>query len=221
MKNGAWDPQRFFATGVAEIQVALQYVESKHPLRARRRALDFGCGVGRLSQALAEHFDEVKGVDISPSMLEHARGYNRFGDRCQYVLNERSDLSVFPDQSFDLIYSMITLQHMPPRYSLRYIREFVRVLAPEGVLLFQLPGTMRREGSTALGRFVSVFYSRFLWDVLHPRTPLIKMYGVKRERVLEVIGGAGGEALDVQPDEAAGPQWEGFRYLVARRPIEP
>ena len=40
---------------------------------ARRSALDFGCGIGRLSQALAEHFDQVYGVDISPKMIELAR----------------------------------------------------------------------------------------------------------------------------------------------------
>ena len=57
------------------------------------QALDFGCGVGRLTQALAEHFERVAGVDIAASMIARARQENRHGDRVRYVVNERSDLA--------------------------------------------------------------------------------------------------------------------------------
>ena len=45
--------------------------------RARALALDFGCGAGRLSRALAAHFEHVVGVDVSASMIETARALNR------------------------------------------------------------------------------------------------------------------------------------------------
>ncbi|MCC6861887.1 MAG: methyltransferase domain-containing protein [Bryobacterales bacterium] len=138
-ENRQWDPGDFFQTGVQEISEALGHVRS-HGLDLRRRtALDFGCGVGRLTQALCHHFDRVWGVDIAPSMIAKAKAFNRFGERCIYAVNARDDLSGFENGSFDFVYSNITLQHMQPRFSLAYIREFLRVLSPGGVALFQLP----------------------------------------------------------------------------------
>ncbi len=135
----AWDPAAFFQTGVDEVAMVLaRAVEVAGPVTAGR-ALDFGCGIGRLSQALAKHFSEVHGVDIAPSMLEQARQHNQAGARCQFHLNETDSLSSFPDRHFDFIYSSITLQHMEPRFSRRFVQEFVRVVRPGGIVVFQVP----------------------------------------------------------------------------------
>jgi hypothetical protein len=72
-------------------------------------------------------------------MIELAHKFNLYGERCQYYLNSREDLRLFDNDSFDFIMSMRVLQHMQPEYSERYVREFIRVLAPGGVLVFQLP----------------------------------------------------------------------------------
>jgi SAM-dependent methyltransferase len=80
-------------------------------------------------------------------MIAEANKYNRQGDRCRYVLNDRSNLAVFPDNSFDFIYSSIVLQHMRPEYSKAYMREMVRVLSPGGVVVFQLPAKLRTNVS--------------------------------------------------------------------------
>ena len=40
---------------------------------AKPRYLDFACGTGRITQVVAPHAGETVGVDISPTMLEHAR----------------------------------------------------------------------------------------------------------------------------------------------------
>lgn len=80
-KNGRWDLAEFFQTGVEEIQTNLRHAMTLHPV-PRRRALDFGCGVGRLTQALGEVFEQADGVDIAPSMVALANQYNRHGDRC-------------------------------------------------------------------------------------------------------------------------------------------
>jgi ubiquinone/menaquinone biosynthesis C-methylase UbiE len=160
-KGSRWDTREFFETGVWEIGRSLEQVTALHPSLRKLRALDFGCGVGRLTQPLAQHFEQAYGVDISPSMIQQANDYNQRGARCQYVLNERSDLHVFPDQHFDFIYSNITLQHMPPRYSRRYIAEFMRVLAPGGALLFQLPSEARDPGSK-IGRAII----RLTWECM-------------------------------------------------------
>jgi len=88
------------------------------------QALDFGCGVGRLTQALAEHFERVAGVDIAASMIARARQENRHGDRVRYVVNERSDLAGLGSERFDLILSLLVLQHMEPAYALGYVAEW-------------------------------------------------------------------------------------------------
>ena len=92
----AWDVEKFFHSGVLEIDAMIRYTESIHPL-VKKNALDFGCGVGRLTQALAMHFDRVCGVDISPAMIEHARTYQKSAGRSEYLLNETGDLRQFPD----------------------------------------------------------------------------------------------------------------------------
>ncbi|WP_420485333.1 class I SAM-dependent methyltransferase [Iningainema tapete] len=112
---------------------------------SRKTALDFGCGVGRLSQAMVQYFETVHGVDISPSMLKLADKYNQHGSKCKYHLNDQDNLKLFPDNYFDFIYSKITLQHMEPQYSRRYIREFLRILAPQGLLIFQIPSQSTLE----------------------------------------------------------------------------
>lgn len=73
-KGNRWKIAEFFETGVKEINSLMEYVDSLDITIAQEnsRALDFGCGVGRLTQALANYFDQVYGVDIAPSMIELA-----------------------------------------------------------------------------------------------------------------------------------------------------
>lgn len=138
-RGGRWNHDEFFETGRRDIDKLMHYVESLGLEFKRRKALDFGCGVGRLTQGLCHYFDECWGVDIAPSMIKLATRYNRHAGRCHYAVNAVDDLSAFPDNTFDLICTVIVLQHMRPEYSKRYIEEFMRVLSPGGVLIFQIP----------------------------------------------------------------------------------
>lgn len=138
-RGNRWDLDEFFRTGVDDIDAMLGWLQKLHVPVEPGRVLDFGCGVGRLTQALARTFAECDGVDIAPSMIERARELNQFGDRVRYHVNDRNDLTLFEDGSFDLVYSIIVLQHIEPVYSMAYVREFARILAPGGVVVFQLP----------------------------------------------------------------------------------
>ena len=211
-KDVPWDAVRFFESGVVEVAAVLRRAEEIRPLVRRGRALDFGCGVGRLTQALASHFDHVCGVDISPAMIERAREYNRAGSRCEYVVNESADLSRFPDGHFDLIYSSITLQHMPTRYAKRYIAEFMRVLDRNGLLLFQLPS--RRRGRWGWLRSAALSIAD---PLLHPFAPRVVMRGIPKQDVVELLVQNGGEVLDIAADQSAGPEWESYRYACGLR----
>ena len=219
--GGRWEAEEFFATGREQVEKALAHVSSLGVALPRRRALDFGCGVGRLTQALAEHFDEVYGVDIAPSMIELARQYNRHGDRCKYLLNPQRDLRPFADGVFDFVYTSLVLQHMEPCYAKAYLKEFLRILAPGGLVLFQLPSARVAPG---LGR-----RAKDLVRALVPRPvlywyhglrgtfdrPAMEMYGIPRRRVERFLKAQGARLVDVVPSDAA-PGWHSFRYCVTR-----
>jgi SAM-dependent methyltransferase len=179
---GKWKPAEFFACGEEEIDRILRHVESlPFPLR-RGRALDFGCGVGRLTQALNRHFRQCDGVDIAPSMIKLARKYDRpwrrfryemarlgtsragrrqgwadcwpgfarlaKGQKIRFILNDSNNLALLADDSYDFIYSSLVLQHIRPEYSQNYIKEFLRVLAPGGLAVFQIPSQPMKECET-------------------------------------------------------------------------
>ena len=134
-----WRLDEFFADGEREIDAALEQGSRLGLPRERRAALDFGCGIGRLTQALGARFVRAVGVDVAPSMIEAARRQNAHGEPCEYVLNEEPSLARFSDRSFDLVYSNLTLQHMEHALSEAYVAELARVLAEGGLLVFQLP----------------------------------------------------------------------------------
>jgi SAM-dependent methyltransferase len=137
--HGRWDREEFFATGRTEIRQLMAEVEQRGIDPRRDRCLDFGCGVGRLTQALAEYFERCDGIDISDTMVRQAREFNRFSTRCVYHVNDAPNLELFPDKSFDFIYSYIVLQHIEPDISENYVREFIRLLSDGGIAIFQVP----------------------------------------------------------------------------------
>ncbi len=218
-ETGPTDAGELFASGMWEIKEAMERAGELGLPARRRAALDFGCGAGRLTQALAEYFDVVTGVDVSPAMLELARRHNRHGGRCRYVLVETADLRQFPNASFDFIYSNITLQHVPPRLTRSYLAEFLRLLAPDGLLMFHLPSHRRRP---AVARWLpGNLYprlARLAWAAAHPGRPVVPMYGVRPKTVKAWIEGSGGRVLAAEPRDSAGPEWVSFRYSVAKTP---
>ncbi len=56
-----WEINQFFETGRREISLLLYRLDELGLTPPRSRACDFGCGLGRLSQALGSYFEEVVG----------------------------------------------------------------------------------------------------------------------------------------------------------------
>ena len=220
MRGNRWDEERFFASGREEIAALLGDLEQRGIRVNRGAALDFGCGVGRLTQALGDHFGEASGVDIAPSMVAKAEGYNRHGERCRYFVNGRDDLRLFPAESFDLVCSFIVLQHIAPRFAERYIREFVRVLRPGGVLVFQIPD---RPAPTLKGWFLHLLSRRPFLPLLNlyrrvrdGSRGVAEMHAIPKARVLAILEECGAEVLACETNGRAGRTWISHMYIVSR-----
>ena len=145
-----WTLHEFMKTGEREIALLFHRLLELQLKLPARRALDFGCGVGRLTQALARRQERVLGADISPVMIDLARRLNRYPDRVEYLCTAEAGLETLPPGSFDCIYSNIVLQHVAPNVSVQYLAEFFRLLAPGGLLVFQLPSHRDSPGDAEI-----------------------------------------------------------------------
>ena len=136
-------PAEFFASGEREVAGLMDQVSRLGIAPARDVALDYGCGVGRLSRALAARFGEVLAIDHSESMLAEARRANAGFGNIRFMRNDGRTLPEIGTESVEFIYSTITLQHVPPDIQRSVIREFARVAmtpTPAGASAFRRSG---------------------------------------------------------------------------------
>lgn len=216
-----WQIDEFFATGRHETDAALARVSGRCPALRHGHALDFGCGVGRLTQGLATHFTHVTAVDISASMLDLARRHNRHGDRVTFVHNARPDLACFDDGAFDFILSLITLQHVEPRFARRYLAEFVRVLAPGGAALFQIPESTAGPAPRRRFSLWPPTLAKRLLRVLNRSAaarPVMEMHTLSRTAITAIVETAGGLILERCRHDAAGVDFESYQYIIGKPP---
>lgn len=207
--------EEFFASGQREIDDLMKYVTSLGINLERKKALDFGCGLGRCSQALAGYFDEVYGVDIASSMIELANKYNRDSNKCRYLVNQTNDLQIFENNSVDFVWSYGVLHLVEPHYFRDYIKEFLRVLVPGGLAVFHQSAEPAETWKGAIFRVTPTtllnFYRRAKYG--------FEVHGMRREQVLELLDQTGGTVLDVHEDRRTpGPNWRGFQYCVLKNP---
>lgn len=217
LRGNRWDPEEFFATGRQEIADSLAYVQSLGVPLSKGAALDFGCGVGRLSQALCEEFEEVTGVDISSSMIEAAQKFNQHGDRCKYLCNTRADLSLLPDGYFDFVYTDKVLQHMHPDFSNAYIIDFFRILKPGGMALFQIPSGRKIEKGSLREKWYNLQKGplRRFWKRVRGKQP-VEMHHIHHSQVEELIAQAGGQLIEATKRGSVRRHRESYFYCAIR-----
>jgi len=105
------------------------------------KALEIGCGPARLMVPLSGEFSEIHGTDVSDEMIRLAVERLRGIPHAHAHHTVKSDLSIFPDESFDFVYSYAVFQHIPSReVVLQYLTEARRVLKPGGILRCQING---------------------------------------------------------------------------------
>ena len=217
-RDHGWTLDEFFDTAEGEVSAVLRTARELGRPRSPKRALDFGCGVGRVTRALAIRFDECWGIDISEVMIEEAKRLNSDLRNCHFATNVEPTLRSFPSGSFDLVYSMIVLQHQPSaQVALRYVDEFLRVASPDGLIVFQLPSSIPvanrlqpRRRAYSLLRSLRVSPNFLIGRLrLHP----IRVIAISEEVVERRVDDGGGRILLARQDDSI-PPLRSMRYFV-------
>lgn len=123
----------FFDSGDRYVAHVMQTIEEHFGEFRALRALDFGCGVGRLTLPLAARCRSVVGVDVSEPMLaEAAQNAARVGATNASFVRGDDELSQV-EGSFDLLVSLIVFQHITPPRGERILKQLLAHLREGGV----------------------------------------------------------------------------------------
>ncbi len=136
------DEAGFFATAT-EVINGLEWELRRVPLAQRGdwRALEIGCGPGRLMRPMSRHFVEIHGVDVSDEMIALAQEKLRDIPHAHAHATDGATLPQFADNFFNFVYSYAVFQHIPSREVVyEYLREIRRVLKPGGLARLQFNG---------------------------------------------------------------------------------
>ncbi len=223
-EGNRWRAEEFFQTGRDEVTAAMAHLATYAPDAPRDTALDFGCGVGRLTQALGSYYAHTTGVDVARGMIDLARRHAGSLPSVTFTHNPHDDLRQFADASFDLVFSLITLQHIPAELGLNYVREFVRIARPGAVLYFQIP-TVARQGPAEIKRWSlyppTMFKRIKRWTLrwFRLKTGLgdeMHMHPVPEPTVRAMLTAAGAQLVTTL-EHPMGPDCESLIYIARRR----
>jgi ubiquinone/menaquinone biosynthesis C-methylase UbiE len=216
-RYGKWDLDEFFRTGEEDVAGVLETAAKLDHPAGREAALDFGCGIGRLTRALAKHFQQCVGVDISATMIQQASKLNQAFPNCRFIVNNEDHLQAFADHSFDMIYTKWVLQHLPNKSHIRnYVAEFVRMLKINGLLVFQVRTGLSFKARLQVGRRlynvlrVGGFTESFLYRRLHINP--IRMTSISEGEMTEFLCTMNARILEVQRYHV--PSGSGATYFV-------
>lgn len=131
------DEAAFWEGGSVATQALLAAVDAR-PVGPQDVVLDIGCGLGRLTRALADQAGRVIGLDVSSEMIERARRLNAHLDNVQFIHGDGESLSGIAEESIDICVSHVVFRHIPdPAIILGYVTDSARVLRPGGFAVYE------------------------------------------------------------------------------------
>ncbi|MBU2739705.1 class I SAM-dependent methyltransferase [Acidithiobacillus concretivorus] len=182
-------------------------------------ALDFGCGVGRLTLPLSRHFTQVVGLDVAPAMLSEAQRYaNLLGAQNVRWLLADDALSAIDQMHFDFMLSFIVFQHIPEARGQRILKKLLQRLAPGGIGVFHFKYAQVNPGN----RFYTFLShqlpgGRFLVNFLRGkplREPHMQMNAYNLNSLMQTIQSEGIHEIHVRLGDHGG-HW-GVEMYVRR-----
>lgn len=194
----------FNRSGFEHLELSLNSLRRAGLMRYRfDRAMDFGCGVGRLSIPLSRIAGHVTAIDVSPGHLKLARqrAASVEAPNIDFVqLTDLRALETFSD--YDFILSLIVLQHNPPPVMAYAFKRLLRALAPGGVAIIQMP------------TLVSDYFS--VTEYLANPTRDMEMHALPQRAILEMIEEEGCRPVEVAEDGFIGGLGLSHQFTILR-----
>jgi SAM-dependent methyltransferase len=191
---------------------------------AQRRALDHGCGLGRVTRAFAHRFDEVVGVDVSPEMVRRAEELHPPAEFPNLTFQATDGLHLpLEADSVDFVFSYEVFQHLPSHEVMRQnLAEVARVLRGDGLALIHVhrppwPGAywLARAKRAVPDPIWAWAKSGLGRDPLTSDATFRGTAPLRREEIARLWGSAGLEIVELRDDPTHEPR---CRVLVAARP---
>jgi SAM-dependent methyltransferase len=191
----------FMRSGSGHLDEVLSFIEGYFGPVARNRALDFGCGVGRVLLPMTQKFAHSTGIDISDSMRAEAQRNADGAGLGNIVLARRLEDAEF---NFDFIHSVMVFQHIPVARGEEIISGLLKRLAPGGVAALHInlrthQSWWRRLGSVLRKRISPLNVLANLVNRRPWNEPMMQMNEYMLDRIYELIAGMGFTCILLQP----------------------
>lgn len=162
--------------------------------------LDVGCGIGGSSRILARDYGfSTTGITISPQQVKRARELTPEGLTAKFQVDDALNLS-FPDNSFDVVWSIEAGPHMPDKA--KYGAEMLRVLKPGGILVVA-DWNQRDDRRKPLNAWEKPVMRQLLDQWSHPSFSSIEGFSEQ----LEATGLVEGEVITADWTRETLPSW--------------
>jgi SAM-dependent methyltransferase len=186
------DIKTFYELGVVEFQFVINVLRRLDiTLADYSTCLEYGCGLGRVTQAMSRHFSHTYGYDISNEHIELARNQlskNETNNISFKVISELKELDSLP--KVDFFYSQLVLQHNPPSLILYILEKLFKSLNKNGIGYFQVP--------TYLSNYS--FHHEF-----HKNTnETFELHAIDQHKIFEIIETNGIKLIDIFEDNQIG-----------------
>jgi SAM-dependent methyltransferase len=212
----------FFEGGRRHLAEILETIRSRLcPEFAPGRAVDFGCGTGRVLIPMAGVCAEATGLDVSDAMLAECRANCRRAGLGNVVLGKSDDRLSALSGRYDFIHSFIVFQHIRRPRGERIAIRLLGHLADGGVAVLHFAcgwdaGVMQRAAYFARHRIPLAHAAMNWWRGRPVDEPRMEMNLYDENRLRRLAGEAGIETLHAEPVRHGAHR--GVVLYLARRP---
>jgi len=171
------------------------------PLPKGTTVLDVGCGIGGSSRILGKDYGfDVTGVTISPQQVKRATELTPPElSNVKFAVDDAMALS-FPDNSFDVVWSIEAGPHMPDKAI--FAKELLRVLKPGGILVVA-DWNQRDDRTSPLNFWERPVMKQLLDQWSHPAFSSIEGFS----ELLEATGMTDGKVITTDWTKETLPSW--------------
>jgi ubiquinone/menaquinone biosynthesis C-methylase UbiE len=142
------------------------------------RSLEIGCGFGRLSPYIAEHFEQHTAVDINTWAVSEA---SQFYPKISFSVVSATELP-FPDHSFDTVITWTVLQHIPNSLVGKALGEIKRVANPRSLIIL-CEATLNAGRPEKDGQHTHDRYPEFYAEAFSPRRLMVSEFITELDRI--------------------------------------